>query len=180
MKPEELKAAQAGFLKGVDRMSFKLVGALARIFGSLAAKDEETYWYAISSTSGAGFADLTNVIGNQIPATIQITQEADFIATRCLQTTVNPTTGVPIVGSYSARIRDNSSDRELMNQPIHSDLLAGTALRSVPFTKNRLFRRNSTITIDLANVQAVASRIFLVFQGYKLFDEAALDLTRRR
>ena len=180
MKPEELRAAQAGFLKGVDRMTFKVVGALARIFGSLAAKDEETYWYAISSTSGAGFADLTGVVGNQIAATIQITQEADFIATRCLQATVNPVSGVPIVGSWTASAKDSSSDRELMNQPIHNDLMAGTALRSVPFTKNRLFRRNSTITFNLVNLQAVASRIFLVFQGYKLFDEAALDLTRRR
>lgn len=180
MTPDELIAAQAGFLRGTDRLGFKLVGALARIFGSLAAKDEETFWFGVTSASGAGFVDLTAVIGNAIPATIQIGQEADFVGTRCLAVAVNPTTGVPITGSLTARMRDNSSDREMMRTPIHIDTLAGTALRSVPFTKNRLFRRNATVTIDFVQLQAVATRLYFIIQGYKIFDEAALDLTRRR
>lgn len=168
------------FMAGMDRLGFKVVGALARIFGALAAKDEETYWYPIRSAAGFGFVDLTAVIGNLAQATIDITQEADFVGTRFLHQDVNPTTGVPITPSYTVNVRDGSTDRNLMTAPIHVDTLAGTAQRSVPFTKNRLFRRNSTITLDFTQLQAVATRIFLCIQGYKIFDESSLDLVRRR
>lgn len=174
------------FLAGVDRLGFKIVGALARIFGAFAAKDEETYWYGITSAAGQGFVDLTAVVGNTAVATIDITQEADFVATRMLHAGVVDTTGVimPLQTatgpSYSVNIRDGSSDRNLMQFPLHAETLFGTSQRSVPFAKNRLFRRNSTITLDLTQLQAVATRIFIVMQGYKIFDEASLDLVRRR
>lgn len=180
MTPEELKSAQMGFLSGVDRLGFKMMGALARIFGALAAKDEETYWFAIQSQDGIGFVDLTAVIGFTRQATIQIGQEADFVGTRVLAAHVDPVTGVPVTPSWKARMRDNSSDREMMNTEIHVDTFTGTSQRSVPFTKNRLFRRNATITLNFEQVQAVATRIYLIIQGYKIFDEAALDLVRRR
>ena len=113
-------------------------------------------------------------------ATIQITQEADFVATRFLAVDVTPATGVPIVGSYTVVIRDGSTDRELMPVGIHRETLFGTAQRSVPFTKNRLFRRNSTITLRATQRQAVLTRAFIVAQGYKIYDEESLDLVRRR
>ncbi|MGI0149549.1 MAG: hypothetical protein ACREDF_08480, partial [Thermoplasmata archaeon] len=62
------------FIAGIDRLGFKLVGALARIFGALAAKDEETYWYAIRSADGNGFVDLAATVGAVDTATIEITQ----------------------------------------------------------------------------------------------------------
>ena len=168
------------FMAGMDRLGFKVVGALARIFGALAAKDEETYWFPISSSDGLGFADLAAVIGDLKNATIQITQEADFVATRFLVSTVNPVTGVPIVGSFTASVRDGATDRLLMSSPVHIADLAGNANLSVPFTKNRLFRRNTTIAVSFIQLQAVATRIFFAVQGYKVYDEASLDLVRRR
>ncbi len=180
INPKEAKNAFDYLSFGVDRLGFKIIGALGRIFGSLAGKDEETYWYGINSEDGQGFVDLTAVIGNLATADIVITQESDFVATRILAITLNPATGVPIVGSWTANIRDGSTDRNLMNFQTHESNLVGTAQRSVPFTKNRLFRRNSNISFEFTQRQAVASRIFLTIQGYKIFDEAALDLIRRR
>lgn len=170
------------FIRGMDRLAYKLYGGLARIFGALAARNEETYWYAIESSSGKGFVDLTNVIGNTNTASINIGQEADFVGTRVLAYDVDPTTGTP-VASPSWEItsfRDGGSDREMLSNPIHRWCLCGTATLSVPFTKNRLFRRNSTITLSFRQLSAVAVRIYLVIQGYKIYDEAALDLVRRR
>jgi hypothetical protein len=36
------------------------------------------------------------------------------------------------------------------------------------------------MTINFTNLQAVATRVFFAVQGYKIFDEASLDLVRRR
>lgn len=174
------------FELGVDRLGFKIIGAMARIFGSLAAKNEESYWYSIRTGLTNGFIDLAAAIGAAGSATIEITQEADFVATRWLHVGVNPATGAilpyDVAGgpSWSAMVRDGSTDRQMMPFPVHSSTLAGSAQRSTPFTKNRLFRRNSTITVDFTNLQAVATRVFLVLQGYKIYDEASLDLVRRR
>ncbi|MGI0149801.1 MAG: hypothetical protein ACREDF_09765, partial [Thermoplasmata archaeon] len=110
----------------------------------------------------------------------QVTQEADFVGTRVLAVAVNPVSGVLITPSYTAKLTDGGSDRQMMIQEIHVDSLAGTGQRSVPFTKNRLFRRNSSITLNVTNLQAVATRIFMLISGYKIFDEAALNLVRRR
>lgn len=179
MTSEELKAIMAMHIQATDRLGFKLGGLLARIFGSLAAKDEEVYWFGIKS-NGGNFVDLTAVIGNTGIGTIRVSQEADFVATRVLAAAINPVSGVPLTPSYTCKIVDGGSDREIMNNEIHVDTLAGTAQRSVPFTKNRLFRRNSDVTFSFTNLQAVATRILMVVQGYKIFDEAALDLVRRR
>jgi hypothetical protein len=179
MTPDELKSVMAMHIQATDRLGFKLGGLMARIFGSLAAKDEETYWNAVKSTGGE-FVDLTAVIGNTNSGTMEITQEADFVATRFLHVAVNPTTGVPITPSYRVKVSDGGSDRQLSPFEVHIDTLAGTAQRSVPFSKNRLFRRNSTVTFNFIQLQAVATRIFIVGQGYKIFDEAALNLVRRR
>jgi hypothetical protein len=183
MEPEN---GNGKFLTGVDHLGFKLMGGFARIFGALAAKDEETYWYAIVSAAGRGFVDLAAAIGAPGVASITITQEADFIGTRFLTESVNPATGAilapQVAGgpSWTAVIRDGSTDRQLNSDPLHGSTIAGSAYRSTPWTKNRLFRRNSTMTINFTNLQAVATRVFFAVQGYKIFDEASLDLVRRR
>jgi hypothetical protein len=179
MTTEELKAIMAMHIQATDRLGFKIGGLLARIFGSLAAKDEEVFWFGLKSSAG-NFVDLTAAIGVTGIGTLRVSQEADFVATRVLAAAVNPVSGVPLTPSYTCKIVDGGSDREIMNQEIHVDTLAGTAQRSVPFTKNRLFRRNSDVTFTFSNQQAVATRIFMLVQGYKIFDEAALDLVRRR
>jgi hypothetical protein len=164
----------------VDRLGFKLVGALARIFGAEAARDEESFYYGLIP---AGFVDLTAVIGSTIQGQINITQEADFVATRITAISVSPVTGVPLAAdteSWTATIQDGSTDRQLTNVPQHSQSVFGTAKRSTPWTKNRLFRRNSSIFFTFVQQQAVATRIWLSVWGYKVFDQASLDLTARR
>jgi hypothetical protein len=183
--PDE-KSNAGVIIQAFDRLGFKLLGGLARIFGSLAAKDEEVYWYSVSSAAGNGFIDLAAAIGATGLGTTNITQEADFVATRFMYAAVNPATGAfmpyQVAGgpSFTVLVTDGSTDRNIIQFPIHVETFAGDIKRSTPFTKNRLFRRNSTITFNLVNLQAVATRVFLAVAGYKVFDEASLDLVRRR
>src|SRR5262250_701148 len=88
------------FIKGIDRLAYKLYGGLARIFGSLAARNEETYWFGIASSDGKGFVDLAATVDDVKTATIEVGQEADFVATRILSKTLNPASGVPITPSW--------------------------------------------------------------------------------
>lgn len=167
-------------IEGLDRLGFKMAGLFTRLFGSLAAKNEEVFWAAIKGT-GNGYVDLAATVGATGSASIQVSQEADLVGVRALAASVNPGSGALLTTvSWSAQVKDGSSDREMMSYPIHSECLVGNARESVPFPKTRLFRRNSTITVDFTNLQAVATRIYLVLMGYKVFDESALDLTRRR
>lgn len=187
MDKEAAKAVAGLWAKNTDRLGYKLVGALGRIFGSLAAKDEEVYTYGIRSAAGGdGFVNLAAAIGNRQVATIEITQEADFVASRILHVALNPATGAilpyQVAGgpSYIVQMTDGGSDRTLQNFQLHVDTIAGTAQRSVPFPKNRLFRRNSTISFVYTNQQAVATQVWMAILGYKIYDEASLDLVRRR
>lgn len=169
------------FLAAADRLGYKLMGGFARMFGGLASKDEETYWQAVLSGTGDGFVDLAATIGDEETASVKISQEADFVATRFLTESVNPSTGVVLADpSWTVLVTDGGSDRQLSPTPLHRTTIAGTAQRSVPFTKNRLFKRNSQVKFTFRNLTAVATRIFFAVQGYKIFDEEALDLVRRR
>jgi hypothetical protein len=170
---------QDAFIAGIDRLGYKLVGALARIFGSLAGQGEEEYKYGLNPI---GYVDLTAVIGNQQNAQINITQEADFVAVRSLFVGVDPVAGTVLANScFTAQLKDGGSDRDLQNVPIHILTHSGVApVFSAPFAKNRLFRRNSTITCTFTNQTAVATRVWFCLWGYKVYDQASLDLVRRR
>ena len=176
----KLTPEAAAIIEAGDRFAFKVLGGLGRIFGSLAAKNEEAYWYAVKGNN-VGYIDLTAVIGNVATGVVDITQEADFVANRLTFEAVNPVSGAVIANtSWTAKIKDGGSDRDMMPFEVHVNALMGTAQRCVPFAKNRLFRRNSTVTIDFTNLQAVATRIYIAIWGYKIYDTKALDLTRRR
>lgn len=176
----KLTPEAAAIIEAGDRFAFKVLGGLGRIFGSLAAKNEEAYWYAVKGDN-TGYIDLAASIGATANGTIEITQEADFVANRITVATVNPADGTILANtSWTSKWKDGGSDRDMMPFPLHNEALLGTGQRCVPFTKNRLFRRNSTITIDFSNRQAVATRIYLAVWGYKIYDTKALDLTRRR
>lgn len=174
------------FVQAVDRLAYRIMGGMGRIFGSLAARDEEIYTYGIRSNSGDGFADLAGAVGAVIQAEIPITQEADFVADRLLYAAVNPASGAflpyQVAGgpSFTLNIRDGGSDRVLTNFELHVETMAGSIQRSTPFPKRRVFRRNSTVFFNLTNLQAVATRVFIAVLGYKIYDEASLDLVRRR
>ncbi len=161
----------------------KIIGAIARIFGALAAKNEEIFWYETTVT-------LAAVTGNVITGTIKIEQASDFVASKIVAhgfqaVAAGANQGQPLVNeSWQLAIQDGGTDRQFQENPIHFTNGTGTAQRPYIFTKNKLFRRNSTVALRftqlLANAVAANQRVQVALGGYKIFDEAALNLTVRR
>jgi hypothetical protein len=179
LTPDDFKKLHEISMQGIDRLGYKLTGAMARLFGSMAARDEEVYFYTLDPN---GFVALPNAVGGQIVGNVRITQEADFVATRIMQQGVRADNGqLTGTSSWTAAITESGSDRQMSNQPIHLNCLCGWAQQCVPFPKNKLFRRNSTLTITFVNTWAPGfiTNIYLAIWGYKIYDEAALNLTRR-
>jgi hypothetical protein len=162
-------------LQGMDRLGFKTVGALARIFGALAAKNEETFWYRTQ-------VDLAAAVGATANSSIVISQEADFVCGSVMATVYDATTGtIQPNSNWRVVMIDGGSDRQMMSPAgITRQNMAGIAERPLFFHKYRLFRRNSTISFAWTNLEAVGRQVELVLFGYKIFDEAALNLTVRR
>lgn len=180
------KSSGNPMVRALDRITWKILGGMGRIFGALAAKDEEVYTYGIQSGDGQGFVSLAGTVGNTREAQVLITQEADFVADRFMYAAVDPTTGdffpyqVATGPSFTVRIRDGGSDRTLTNFNLHVETIAGSIQRSTPFRKSRVFRRNSTVSFTFINLRATAMNIYFAMAGYKIYDEASLDLVRRR
>ena len=171
-----------------DRLAKGVVGSLGRIFGALSGKNEEPFLYSLKggSSGGDGFLNLAATVGNVVTGTIHIDQDADFVASRMHSISVVTSTGVIMPPqtatgpSFSAMLRNLGSDRQLMQVDGHNECVFGTGQRSVPFTKNWVVRRNADIQVRLTNLQAVATQVWILIWGYKIFDRQALDLTGAR
>lgn len=188
MDPKDIKAIVDAVQQSTDRLAKGIVGSLGRIFGALAGKNEEPFIYNLKggSAGGDGFLNLTGTVGNVQTGTIHIDQDADFVCSRLHSIALVTSTGVIMPPqtatgpSYQTLIRNGGSDRQLMQVDAHNETLFGTGQRSVPFTKNYVFRRNSDVQIRLTNLQAVATQVWISLWGYKIFDRTALDLTGAR
>lgn len=180
---ETIAAIQQGF----DRFGKTVYASIARIFGSLAGKNEEPFVYCLrgGSAGGDGYLNLSNVIGNTVTGTIHIGQDADFLASDMRAIAVVTSTGVIMPPqtstgpSYSCLLRNLGNDRQLSNTEVHNEVLFGDGRRAVPLKKNWLIRRNSDIQVKVTNLQATATQLWIAIGGYKIFDPAALDLTSK-
>jgi hypothetical protein len=176
MDAKSLKAVLDTVWQSQDRLGGRLIGMLTRVFGALAARNEEIYWYSIQVTLG-------NEIGDDAVGSVNITQEADFVLSKLMATVKDGTTGVVDASpSIEISLRDGSTDRDLQDNPMHVQNMFGTGQRPAIAPKNRLFRRNSSIQATFQQLKAPTNDqvIELGFWGWKIFDEAALNLTTRR
>lgn len=183
--PAENAQLIAAIQEGFDRFAKTTYAGLARIFGSLAGRNEEPFVYCLrgGTQGGDGYLNMAATIGTVATGTIHIGQDADFIASSVHAFAVTTSTGVPMPPqlttgpSYSVMMKNLSTDRSFMNVPCHNENVAGNAARDTWFTKNWLLRRNSDVQVTLTNLQAVATQVWVAIWGYKIFDAQALDLT---
>lgn len=174
--------------QGFDRFGKTVYAGMARIFGSLAGRNEEPFVYNLrgGASGGDGYLTLAATIGSTVTGTIHIGQDADFVASNFHAVAVTASTGVimpPLTTSgpsFSALIRNLGTDRQYSNVDGHNECLFGLGRESVRFTKNWLIRRNADIQIKLTNLQAVSTQVWISLVGYKIFDPKALDLTGQR
>lgn len=128
------------------------------VLGTYPSANIMPYWY--------GFKNLT-ADGDQIPASgrqnnsIKISSEAAFICTdiRSVQT-----------GNYRIFMRMDASDRQLMNETMHVNNVAGTAQRPGFLAKPLLLPANTTLSFDLTDLSGADNDVEFTLNGYKVYE----------
>ena len=167
-----------------DRLASRIVTSLHNLFGYQYHQNQEFYIYTTTTSP----ISLAAAVGSTAQGTVEITQEADFVATKIIsfaRDATDPDAGANTEGTtgqpFEVRLIDGSTDRQMMNNFQHSLNVVGTAQRPGILPKARLFTRNSNITVEFRSLGTPQiTEIFFALWGYKIYDLAALDLTRRR
>ncbi len=73
-------------------------------------------------------------------------------------------------GDFTALLRQDASDRQLMNQQIHSSALMGTAERPGYFNKPLLLPANTTISIDYTDLSGATNEVYFSLVGFKVYN----------
>lgn len=131
----------------------------------------------IYGTAEAGFT-LLAAAGSVISMPINISQEADFIATKMVQSFIK----TAVADTWSVEFITSDTSRQLQNTPIPQDSFFGTAQLPGIFSMPRILWRNTTVTFRITRevVAAGNSTIWIALWGYKIFyDLSNLNLTTR-
>jgi hypothetical protein len=76
-------------------------------------------------------------------------------------------------GSWSVTTYDNSTGRQLQNNPINNDNFAGTAQLPFPLVEPYLLARSSSMRGVFNDLSGNTNNVQLVFKGYKLYPSGA-------
>lgn len=134
-----------------------LINALYDIFGSYPRKNVLPYAFSFSLTTAQGNA--LSPLGTQRPS-IKITADAAMIGT-CI-------TGAS-TGEYTVFMRTDSSDRILMQFPIHSAAMVGTAERPFFLPKPLLLAPNTTLSFDITDLSNAINEVYFTLWGFKVY-----------
>lgn len=106
-------------------------------------------------------------------ATITIEGDADFACIGFqVVTTDAATDGTILANTATLSIKDAGSGRDIFDEKLHLDTIAGTAQNPyyLPFVK--VFGANSSIALNLTNLLAATSvNVRFVMSGFKVFNE---------
>ncbi len=134
-----------------------LINSLYDIFGSYPRKNVLPYFFSFSLLTATGNA-LT-ALGTQRPS-IKITADAAMISTLF--------TGAS-TGEYSIFMRTDSSDRQLMQFPVHSASIVGTAERPFVLPKPLLLAPNTTLSFDITDLSNATNEVWFTLAGFKVY-----------
>jgi hypothetical protein len=134
-----------------------LINSLYDIFGSYPRKNVLPYAFSFNLLQATGNALQPN--GTQRPS-IKITADAAMISTLI--------TGAS-TGEYSVFMRTDSSDRQLMQLPIHSAAMVGTAERPFQLPKPLLLAPNTTLSFDITDLSGALNEVWFTLWGFKVY-----------
>jgi hypothetical protein len=134
-----------------------VINAMYDIFGSYPRKNVLPYAYQFSRTAAAGTAIAANGTSR---TSIKVSADAAFVATYI--------TGAS-TGEYTMFFRTDSSDRQLMDDPIHSATVIGTAERPFILPKPLLMAPNTTISFDLVDLSGAQNEVYFTMWGFKVY-----------
>ena len=135
-----------------------LINALYDIFGSYPRKNVLPYAFSFTLAPGGNLPALT-ALGTARPS-IKITADAAMITTLITGTST---------GEYSIFMRTDSSDRQLMQFPIHSAAMVGTAERPFPLPKPLLLAPNTTLSFDITDLSNAENEVYFTIWGFKVY-----------
>lgn len=132
--------------------------ALFDILGAFPQDNVLPYFYSFHNTSAAGNAISAN---GSIQNSIKISADAAFIAmsVRGMST-----------GDYTAFMRMDASDRQLMNEAVVSGAFMGTAERPGPLHKPLLLPANTTVSFDITDISGSTNELYLTLAGFKVYN----------
>lgn len=131
--------------------------ALFDILGAYPAANVLPYGYSFSNTTAKGNAVGA---GATINNSIKITADSAFIA--------RYVTGAS-TGAYLIFPRMDASDRQLVNEAVHSAAWVGTAERPNILPKPLLLPANTTISFDVTDLSGAENEVYFTFIGFKIY-----------
>lgn len=131
--------------------------SLYDIFGSFPQENVQPYSYSVSRTAAKGNAIAATAT---VQDSISVSSDAAFI---CTQVTGTST------GDYLLFPRQDASDRQIVNEAIHTSAFVGTGERPHYLPKPWLWPANTTVSFDFTNLTGVVNEVYLSFIGYKVY-----------
>ena len=121
-----------------------------------------------------GWVTMSTTAGTTVSKTISFSAGADF-ACNFITGHVRQANVLFANWAGTIQVQQSSSGRNLFNEAISFDAIAGNARQPYPFDPPKLFRGKTTIQVQLTNNFTTATDVQVVFHGNKLFpNEAAL------
>ena len=154
---DELAALAPGD-KAQVKAIYNLRQALFDILGSYPQDNVLPYFYSLNNTVLGGNPIAANAT---VQNSIKITADAAFVAMDMRGVTN---------GDMLIFMRTDSSDRQLMNQAVHSSLLLGTGQWPSPLRKPFLIPANTTLSFDLTDISGQQNEIRLTLAGFKVYN----------
>jgi hypothetical protein len=128
------------------------------ILGAFPQDNVLPYFYSCQNTT----ADSTSIAANAtVQNSIRISADSAFIAMSVRGTSD---------GDFSAFMRQDSSDRQLMNIAANSNALMGTAERPGVFHKPLLLAASTTLSFDFTDLSGSVNQIWFTLAGFKVYN----------
>lgn len=158
--PAAQAAAQAQMAQdqtGLGLPPQDLINAMYDIFGSYPRMNVLPYVYRFQLTQAEG----TNLPANGTAyANIKVSADAAFVATYMTGSST---------GEYLTFMRTDSSDRQLMDGPVHSAAIIGTGERPFILPKPLMLAPNTTISFTLTDLSGAPNDVYFALSGFKVY-----------
>ena len=144
-------AAQVKALLNIRQGLFDILGAFPQ-------DNVLPYYYSFINTTANGNAIAANstVLNN-----IRISADSAFIAISVRGTSD---------GDFTAFVKQDASDRQLMNIAVNSNAYMGTAERPGYMHKPLLLPANTTISFEITDLSGATNQLWFTLAGFKVYN----------
>lgn len=132
--------------------------ALYDVLGAYPQDNVLPYFYQASNTSAKGNAVGASTTGQN---SIKISADSAFVACSIRGAST---------GDFTVQLRQDASDRIIMNEQVHSSAIMGTAERPGPLHKSMLLPANTTISLDYTDLSGATNQIWFDLCGFKVYN----------